>query len=63
MYQIGKLDKASGRAVIQYLWKKGMSPQEKHQDMGQTLSGDSHLLPLLNAGQPNSAGAEQASKM
>ena len=35
------MDKASERAVIQYLWQKGMSPQEIHEDMVQTLRGDS----------------------
>ena len=35
------MGKTSERAVIQYLWEKGMSPQEIHEDIVQTLSRDS----------------------
>jgi hypothetical protein len=40
-----------------------MSPKEIHEDMAKTLAEDACLMLQLNAGQPNSRGAKQASKI
>ena len=40
LFIVWKTDKVSKRAVIQYLLKKGMSGQDIHKDMMETLGED-----------------------
>ena len=36
-----KMDKKEARSVIKYLQKKGITPKAVHQDMAETIGGDS----------------------